>query len=833
MFNNNYERDYKGNELKVARSCLEDTHSNKIFEYFKAIASVNPLKADDGTALLEGQYARIDFIDEQRAVTPYLNPQLYKRGQYGSLPLIYPFGCNASQKAAVRKAFESQLSVIQGPPGTGKTQTILNIVANIIVSKKTVLVVSNNNSAVANILEKMYKHDMGFIVAQLGSKENKEAFIASQATDKRYPDNLNTWHDTDADKRQYSQSIEEKAKALDDIFAKQERLAIAKQESRMIELEWEHFEREVENAVPDMALRWPLRSKQIMKLWQDIQNHEEQNSQGLIASIKRSVQEIFLKTKLLLLLKGVGNGFYSKKISNHIPFLQRSYYQTKRAELKREVEQIERTLQSLNADKLGKELTELSMVYLKNQIYHKYGHKQEKPIFTVEVFRQKSAEVSDEYPVILSTTFSSRNCLDPKHGFDYVIMDEASQVSAETGFLALSCANNAVIVGDSRQLPNVITSEDKLLYQSIALKFGVEEMYDCANHSFLASVCEAIPDIPQTLLKEHYRCHPKIINFCNQRFYGGNLVIMTEDLNEEDVLTAIKTVKGNHSRDHANQREVDVVAAEVLPGLPYPSDEIGIITPYNHQVAAFKRHLGEGVDVATVHKFQGREKNAIVMSVVDDQISPFADDPNLLNVAISRAKAKFCLVVSGNEQAREGNISDLIAYIEYHNFTVSKSKVRSIYDYLYKQYTDARMEYLNQHESISRYDSENLTFALLKDILKENVEQNYLDILFQYPLNRLLPDYTLLDEEERKYAMHNATHIDFLIYNRASKHPILAIETDGYEYHKANTAQHRRDLLKNHILELYGIPLIRLSTTGSGERRRIEDKLGEILKRDC
>ena len=51
------------------------------------------------------------------------------------------------------------------------------------------------------------------------------------------------------------------------------------------------------------------------------------------------------------------------------------------------------------------------------------------------------------------------------------------------------------------------------------------------------------------------------------------------------------------------------------------------------------------------------------MTTVDDVITSFSDDPNLLNVAVSRAKSQFYLVVSGNEQPKDCNISDLIAYI--------------------------------------------------------------------------------------------------------------------------------------------------------------------------
>ncbi|WP_376767457.1 AAA domain-containing protein [Paludibacterium denitrificans] len=34
----------------------------------------------------------------------------------------------------------------------------------------------------------------------------------------------------------------------------------------------------------------------------------------------------------------------------------------------------------------------------------------------------------------------------------------------------------------------------------------------------------------QTLLKEHYRCHPRIIQFCNQQFYDNALVPMTQTM---------------------------------------------------------------------------------------------------------------------------------------------------------------------------------------------------------------------------------------------------------------------------------------------------------------
>ena len=185
---------------------------------------------------------------------------------------------------------------------------------------------------------------------------------------------------------------------------------------------------------------------------------------------------------------------------------------------------------------------------------------------------------------------------------------------------------------------------------------------------------------------------------------------MTHDNGENDVICAIKTVVGNHSRDHINQREIDVIKEEVLPILPYQDTEVGIIAPYNKQVEAIQHNLRDCIDIATVHKFQGREKDAIII------ITEFTDDPNLLNVAVSRAKQKFCLVVSGNKQPDNCNISDLIAYIEYNNCSITNSKIHSIFDYLYKPYTKICIDYLKKHPKISKYKSENLTYTLITDI---------------------------------------------------------------------------------------------------------------------
>lgn len=815
---------YLGSEITWVHSCLEDKQSKDVFAYLTNVAAVDSLQADDGTPLLLKQYRSIGFLSEDRAIAPYLNPERFGVREMVAPSLIYPFGCNASQQRAVQAAFGHQISIIQGPPGTGKTQTILNIVANLIAQGKTVLVVSNNNSAIANVEEKLEKYGMGFITALLGSRENKDAFLAMQETKKRIPADMDSWHSEKADAADFFKGIDSQAKALQDIFARQERLALVQQELSALEVERIHFEKE--NVFSSaIFLRGQLSSKQLMAFWNELQLYaeHEQMQKSWFSRVIYAMKAYLLKRKIRRFFGGVGPRASQQNILELISVIQYNFYRSRHDELTDEMEKLKNTLAVQDAKRMREQLQADSMSYLRNVLYHRFGEKHERPVF--RCFTEKFIE---EFPVILSTTFSSRLNFQSDVVFDYVIMDEASQVSVETGALALMCARNAVIVGDSKQLPNVITGEDRLKLQSIGIKWSIDSRYNCLENSFLQSMCLVLPAVSQTLLREHYRCHPKIIGFCNQKFYGGRLIIMTEDKGEADVISAKRTVAGNHSRGKMNPREIEVITREVIPTLQCEMNEIGVIAPYNSQVDALNKLLGEHIDVATVHKFQGREKDAIVLSTVDDTITKFSDDANLLNVAISRAKRQFCLVVSGNDQPKDCNISDLLAYIEYNNCTVSDSKICSVFDLLYKQYAEARMAFLKNHQRISEYDSENLTYALLEDMITDNPDFAHLGIVCHQPLRQLLRDFSLLGEENRRYVFNAATHLDFLLYNRVGKQPVLAIETDGYEFHKEGTEQSERDQRKNRILALYGIPLLRLSTVGTDERKRIENKLSEI-----
>lgn len=148
---------FRRSEVQLQQNCLTYGKNQETFQYFKETAAAISLVAENGINILSMQYDKIQQVSEDIVLASYLAPQKDVKMPQMPEAVIYPFGMNQSQKLAVERALSSKISIIQGPPGTGKTQTILNIIANVVRSGKTVAVVSNNNSATRNVVEKLEK----------------------------------------------------------------------------------------------------------------------------------------------------------------------------------------------------------------------------------------------------------------------------------------------------------------------------------------------------------------------------------------------------------------------------------------------------------------------------------------------------------------------------------------------------------------------------------------------------------------------------------------------------------------------------------------------------
>lgn len=786
-----YHENLCANDVYITRTPIAISGGSN-WEYLKKLAAETGLTTEEDENILSRQYDLIDVKRDNVPLAQYLGDKRKLRTYRLPTTTYYPFGCNASQKAAVEAALTHQVSIIQGPPGTGKTQTILNIIANLLIMGKTVLVVSNNNSAVENVAEKLSKENLGFLVAQLGSLENRKNFIGDQP---EYPD-MSAWHIEEP------AAIEELAKsALVSVslgFGVQKQKALLKAEYDALMTEAKYNGMLPQNKDRNNWLMgW--HSSKLMSLL----------SRYRILTEKDRKPGIWFRLKWAIALNPRVFSFLANKPSEVIAAFETAYYSSRKTEMEHKLKIIEDALQQADITQNMERLRSSSLQLLKNRLADKYTKGKRKK-FTVGEMKSRSEEFLMEYPIVLSTTYSAKNCISGDVVFDYVIMDEASQVDIKTGALSLSCALNAVIVGDDKQLPNVVTKEEALALDAIRMSYNVEDKYNAVTHSFLQSCAEVFKEAPVTLLREHYRCHPKIIGFCNRHFYDGELIAMTTDKDEKDVLQVIRTVPGNHARGHINQREIETIVQEVMPEYAN-SGSIGIITPYRTQAAALNKALDKDIS-STVHKYQGRECDAIIMSMVDNTPTAFSDDANLLNVAISRAVSRLCVVVNGNDIPEDSNIGQLISYIRYNNFEVRESRLHSVFDLLYKQYTAERLAYEATHRHVSSHLSENLMYDVLIKAI-EKLSMTNTEVLCHYPLSKLIADWNCLDASETTFAESPYSHVDFLVYNSLTKKPNFAIEVDGWHNHKESDVQRQRDALKDSIFTKLGLCLYRISTT--------------------
>ena len=804
---------YLAEDVKIIRSALCDRIVKNIFDYLKEITQEVGLKDEKGGNILSNRYAKIDFVSENSILSAFLSGHLKSEKNKTSRIPIFPFGFNTSQKEAVNKALNNSLSIIEGPPGTGKTQTILNIIANAIIYGESVAMVSGNNAATKNVLEKLEKYKVDFIAAYLGSSQNKADFIASQ---KPLPD-FTEWKLKKEDEQQITETLHTLFSRLNTMLSKKNDLSLLKRELSSFEVEYPYF-KQYYNTLDFPTFNKLLRidnSDKTLELWLSCENYV------LLNKLQKWIKLLKVRFKY---------GSQSKALFLNSPEIlislcQKQYYEKKIEELSKSIEDIENELNKFDFNKRMNEYSELSMKIFRNELVKKYATK-ERTRFTIDDLWKKSEDFISEYPVILSTTYSLRSSLSSKTKYDYIIIDEASQVDIATGALALSCAERAVVVGDLKQLPNVVTEEAAAKTDAIFSKYNISETYRYANHSLLLSITELFPNIPKTLLSEHYRCHPKIIEFCNQKFYDNKLIVLTESKSNRKPLILYKTVEGNHARNQVNQRQIEVIKNEIIPQqkLDIENGSLGIVTPYKNQTNALQKAFeNTKIKADTVNKFQGQENDVIILSTVDNEITDFSDNANRLNVAVSRAINQLIVVVNGNDIKQDTNIGDLVRYIEYNNFEIIQSEIYSVFDFLYKNYTEKRNKLLKNKKRISKFDSENLMYheVILEALQDESLNQ--FDVTVHFPLRMILNNTEKLDDEEVKYALNVQTHVDFLIFDKIGKMPRLAIEVDGSIHEQEK--QKRRDKIKNTILEKYNIPIIRFKTSESGEKERLIQKL--------
>ncbi|KAI3647657.1 hypothetical protein MP228_007878 [Amoeboaphelidium protococcarum] len=239
-------------------------------------------------------------------------------------------------------------------------------------------------------------------------------------------------------------------------------------------------------------------------------------------------------------------------------------------------------------------------------------------------------------------------------GFNYLIVDEACQAIELSTLIPLKYqVNKCILVGDPKQLPPTIISED-------AKKYG----YDQSLFSRMQIAC------PHSvhLLNVQYRMHPDISKFPIQMFYDGLLQdgpdmlrLSTRKWHADQSFPPYqfydvgKSAEEKSGTSLVNRAEADAIMAKFIqlcssyPDIGF-SGLIGIITPYKMQKVylqnMFRRKFGpeilNAVNINTVDGFQGQEKDVILFSCVranSRQAVGFLADERRLNVGLTRAKS--------------------------------------------------------------------------------------------------------------------------------------------------------------------------------------------------
>lgn len=762
---------------------------------------------------------KIDLSETRSALSNYLrglNPSIRPPKK----AFIYPFGCNESQKQAVETSLTNSISIIEGPPGTGKTQTILNIIANLIVQNKSVAIVSNNNSAVFNIFEKLQKYGYERIAASLGNNKNKQAFFNDCKAGKIDESlRLSTDELTEA-----INTVKDLEGIITQCFQYRNKLATLKTQLADAETEFNHIKTE-QPVSPHIKREL---DKKFHRKW----------NQTKLLKLKDLLSQIDIQKKLSITNKlrfMLQYGFFDlSSIRTYCEeldsFVNHKFYELYIDKIKEDISLTEKWLESNNEkDNLDK-LIGISKDIFNGILYNKY-QKIEEVEFTAANYLNRFGEFIKQYPVLLSSTLSLHTSIPKGYLFDYLIIDESSQVDIIKSAVCFSCCRNVIVVGDSMQLTHIINQQTKGVAEQLLTTHQVPDAYDYVKHNILSSLkCLYGDNIKSTLLKEHYRCHPTIIGFCNKKYYNNSLVIMTSGENHpfKIIETSISGGRGT-----LNQRQIDETELYIRTNYSADYTRVGVIAPYRTHADSLQKQLPADTEADTIHKFQGREKDTIIFNTVRNQINEFIDNPNLINVAVSRAAKEFVIVKPESMELPHGtNIGDMIRYICYTadpEKTIVKGKIRSVFDLLYKEYNKSLTTFLASNRTIKGSAAEVIIHQLLTDkILPSNPIFSTIDMAREYKLRDLIKEYDGFTEEEVSFIKNNS-RLDFLLYNKIDKSPILAIEVDGISFHE-NELQQKRDNKKNHILNLIDLPLLRLSTNGHNEEHRILESLYDAMR---
>ncbi|WP_370379712.1 DEAD/DEAH box helicase [Catenulispora sp. GAS73] len=298
---------------------------------------------------------------------------------------------------------------------------------------------------------------------------------------------------------------------------------------------------------------------------------------------------------------------------------------------------------------------------------------------------------------VVSTTFASMGRLFSHLGSEdlgWLFIDEAGQATPQNAVGALWRAKRAVIVGDPLQLEPVVTIPHTL-QQALREHFGVAKEWlpgwtsvqtvadRLAPHGTYLEIATRDGSAEQTWvgapLRVHRRCDDPMFTISNDIAYGGELMVNGKPpiAPEKDPYLGLQ-----------GSRWVDVQAAAAGKSSWIPEEgeklreivgylrrrgvdlsRVRVITPFcdvRDGVKALKLGLTVNDSVGTIHTMQGKEADIVFLMLGggnQGQRAWAAEKPNLLNVAVSRAKRRLYVIGDRDQWMKLRYFSTLAAQL--------------------------------------------------------------------------------------------------------------------------------------------------------------------------
>lgn len=455
------------------------------------------------------------------------------------------------------------------------------------------------------------------------------------------------------------------------------------------------------------------------------------------------------------------------------------------------------------------------------------------------------SELINYFPIWLSTPeviASITNLQEPF--FDFIIFDEASQITLEKTIPLWARAKKCIVIGDEQQLPptdffkshlqdDEENWEEELSKQSESENKINLETDDLEKNSSLLNYAKKYSQNEEQLtLLYHYRSkYSELIEFSNQAFYNGVLQIISASENKINNYLPIEYHYQSKGKwiNNKNQIEANYIF-ELLKTLP-KNKEIGIITFNNTQRDFLIELIGENSEnnnffIKSLEEVQGDEKDIIIFCIAyarnkEDKIvlnfGPLSKEggEKRLNVAITRAREKLIIVTSLL-------LNDLKKITE-------KDEKRKLGPRLFKKY----LEYAYHCWKKDLKKVQNILNISIPKITnsyswKKNTETKEFESLFTEQL------YNELVKQKYPYEIHKKVksvgyNIDIAIWDKKIQQYILGIECDSKYWH-GKWENIEKDIYRQQILENKGWKIMRIlsrdwSRNKEGEIKRINKEL--------